>query len=404
MGTKSKTKPWILIAVIVAVVPVAALALVACGLFGITGVFVDTPILTALNIGDTLPLRATVRGTGFSISQTVEWQSSDTSVASVYENGIVTAYAPGDATITATAVGTSISGAINITVNQPREGGSKSAVVSAGDRHSLAIDIYGNLWAWGDNMRGQLGDGTKVSSHVPIQIMQGTTFSQISAGGGHSLAIDTQGNLWTWGASELGQRGNGFSVLINYHLPPFPTHIMPGTKFSQISAGGFHSLAIDTHGNLWAWDSSRWGQIGDGTAGWSDFSPTPVHIMQGIKFSNISTGSAHSLAIDSQNDVWAWGWVGIGADESRALTDINAVSMLSGASSPRLPSSRDVNAFPIRIMQNTELSQISAGGEHSLLIDTQGNLWAWGDNCCGQLGDGTLINRPAPVAIALIEA
>ncbi|MCL2848234.1 MAG: hypothetical protein FWE13_05795, partial [Firmicutes bacterium] len=71
--------------------------------------------------------------------------------------------------------------------------------ISAGRDHTLAIDTSGNLWAWGANWAGQLGNGTRIDRHSPIQIMIGTTFSALSAGGSHSLAIDTSGNLWAWG-------------------------------------------------------------------------------------------------------------------------------------------------------------------------------------------------------------
>ena len=72
--------------------------------------------------------------------------------------------------------------------------------IAAGTDHNLALDQYGNLWAWGRNDFGQLGDGTKTNSNVPIQIMKGHKFKKISAGNNCSAAIDEDGYLYGWGS------------------------------------------------------------------------------------------------------------------------------------------------------------------------------------------------------------
>lgn len=74
--------------------------------------------------------------------------------------------------------------------------------ISAGTEHSLALDSYGNLWAWGRNTRGQIGNGHKISVSRPIQIMRGTKFKKISAGNDGSLAIDEDNKVWQWGRDK----------------------------------------------------------------------------------------------------------------------------------------------------------------------------------------------------------
>lgn len=74
--------------------------------------------------------------------------------------------------------------------------------VAAGTDHNLALDKDGNLWAWGRNDHGQLGDGTTTNSNVPIQIKKGHKFKTISAGSSASAAIDINGNLWAWGSAD----------------------------------------------------------------------------------------------------------------------------------------------------------------------------------------------------------
>ena len=252
--------------------------------------------------------------------------------------------------------------------------------IGGGSSHSLSIDSNGNLWAWGSNIYGQLGNDTTENSLVPIQVMAGTKFKEASAGRSFSLAIDTSGNLWAWGSNFGGQLGDGSTI--NRSLP---VQIKSGTKFIKISAGAYHSLAIDTSNNLWAWGENFYGQLGNGTT--IDKS-LPVQIKSGTKFAKISAGYGHSLAIDSNNLLWAWG--------------CNMDGQLGDGTTTHRNSPVQIKAkmfILIITITTTEFAQISAGFSHSLAIDKNGNLWAWGCNGQGRLGDGTTTYRNSPVQI-----
>src|SRR3989337_2185821 len=144
--------------------------------------------------------------------------------------------------------------------------------IAAGSYHTLAIKSDGTLWAWGYNYAGQLGDGTTSNKTTPVQIGTGTNWSQIAAGGYHTLAIKSDGTLWAWGYNSYGQLGDGASGGGNYKTTP--VQIGTGTNWSQIAAGGYHTLAIQSDGTLWAW-GNYYGQLGDATA-WKE---TPQYIM-----------------------------------------------------------------------------------------------------------------------------
>ena len=144
--------------------------------------------------------------------------------------------------------------------------------IAAGSYHTLAIKSDGTLWAWGYNYSGQLGDGTTSNKTTPVQIGTGTNWSQIAAGGYHTLAIKSDGTLWAWGYNSYGQLGDGASGGGNYKTTP--VQIGTGTNWSQIAAGGYHTLAIKSDGTLWAW-GNYYGQLGDATA-WKE---TPQYIM-----------------------------------------------------------------------------------------------------------------------------
>ncbi|MCL2798529.1 MAG: InlB B-repeat-containing protein, partial [Firmicutes bacterium] len=107
---------------------------------------------------------------------------------------------------------------------------------SGGSAHTIALDKAGNIWAWGSNTAGRLGDGTTVNRSVPTQVTKGTVFLQVAAGVQHNLALDSAGNLWTWGYNGFGQLGDGVvdGKLVDKGTPTLVD--TQGTKFKQISA------------------------------------------------------------------------------------------------------------------------------------------------------------------------
>lgn len=98
--------------------------------------------------------------------------------------------------------------------------------ISTGCYHSLALDVEGNIWSWGSNSFGQLGDGTTTANSSPKQISVDNKFVQIAAGGTHSLALDTNGIIWGWGGNRRYQLGIS-SNKVNYKISPIqmePAH------------------------------------------------------------------------------------------------------------------------------------------------------------------------------------
>jgi alpha-tubulin suppressor-like RCC1 family protein len=288
------------------------------------------------------------------------------------------------------------------------------ASVAAGGEHNLAIDVNGGLWAWGLNYEGQLGDGTTQHRSSPIKVMDGTRFKSIAVGFTFSLAIDTSGGLWAWGNninSELGIGRVGGTRIA-------PTRVKSDTRFTSIAAEGWHSLAIDEDGGLWAWGSNQEGQLGDGT---TQRRNTPIKIKDGTRFRGIAASSFYSLAIDENGDVWAWGnwsWNRKDGDgkvsvvttptkinEGYNFTSITTSKVHSLAIDNRgelwgwgynfygqlgIGKNYDWKTEPTKIQGGTRFVSVSAGHDHSIALDRSGNIWAWGENVCGQIGDGTV--------------
>jgi len=290
----------------------------------------------------------------------VKWSSTNSSIISVDQSGVVKAKKAGSAVITITATdGSNKTAYVEINVPTPTPA-SKPVItqIAAGGNHSLVLFSDGSLYAWGNNSYGQLGDGTNISRNTPVLI--GTGFTQISAGGGHSLALKGSA-LYAWGFNNDGELGDG--TIINKNTP-----VLIGTGFSQISAGILHSLALKGNA-LYAWGINNYGQLGDGS---NIDKHAPVLI--GTGYTQITTKFYYSLALKG-NSLYAWGHNGYGELGDGTVINKNT-PVLIGAG----------------------YTQIAAGGLYSLALQNS-LLYAWGYNNNGQLGDGTNIIKTTPVYI-----
>lgn len=184
---------------------------------------------------------------------------------------------------------------------------SGASSISAGSYHSLASTPSGVV-AWGNNFKGQLGDGTTTDSSSPVEVSGLGVATSISAGSLHSLAMTSTG-VFAWGFNGTGELGDGSTTDSS-----IPVHVksVDGTGFlsdvTHISAGGYFSVAATTTG-VFAWGFGSYGQLGDGN---STSSPLPVQV-QGIGgygylagITAISAGGFHSLVLAPSN-VYAWG-------------------------------------------------------------------------------------------------
>jgi alpha-tubulin suppressor-like RCC1 family protein/glucan-binding YG repeat protein len=239
---------------------------------------------------------------------------------------------------------------------------SNVASVSLRNFHSAAITTSGDLYTWGDNTFGCLGDGTTTNSSKPVKIM--SNIASVSLGDWHSAAITTSGDLYTWGNNCDGQLGDGTDTVSSK-----PVKIM--SDVASVSLGNGHSAAITTNGDLYTWGTNTDGEIGDGTT--TDRS-TPVKIMSDV--ASVSLGNGHSAAITTNGDLYTWGTNTDGEIGDGTTTD---------------------RSTPVKIM--SDVASVSLGYAHSAAITTNGDLYTWGYNQYGQLGDGTTTNRSTPVKI-----
>ena len=254
-----------------------------------------------------------------------------------------------------------------------------------------------STWSISPDKGSQLGrESTTITP--PDSVSRGIRFSQVSAGEYHSLALGSDGNAYAWGTNDYGQLGDG---TITQRTTPVmvrkPADTPADFTYVQVSAGEYHSLALGSDGNAYAWGYNSSGRLGDGT---NTERHAPVRMKmpdrntypdlpKDFTYAQVSAGGQHSLALGSDGNAYGWGYNNRGQLGDGTNTTRYAPVRM------KMP---DRNTYPDLPKDFTYL-QVSAGGQHSLALGSDGNAWAWGYNYDGQLGDGTHTTRYAPVRV-----
>ena len=272
--------------------------------------------------------------------------------------------------------------------------------ISAGYAHSLALGSDGNLYSWGGNTYGQLGrtiSDTTPAASLPgiVTPPTGVRFTQFSAGNGYSLALGSDGNLYSWGSNSTGQLGIGVDDYNSHNAPKKGSMPTDGTKFTQVSAGYYHSLAIGSDGNVYSWGDGTLGQLGrtitnTNTNTLYDGKPLKVNSPVGVtRFTQVIAGGDNSLGLGSDGNFYSWG--------------SNSKNQLARTPTSATPANRPGKVtMPAGITITQVRTEGGYLGGFTLALGSDGNFYSWGSNSKNQLArtptSATPANRPGMVA------
>ncbi|MDG1549831.1 MAG: hypothetical protein P8Q94_07270, partial [Candidatus Poseidoniaceae archaeon] len=254
------------------------------------------------------------------------------------------------------------------------------ATISAGAYNTCAIldnSLYtGTASCWGDGFTNALANGGTTSTSVPTETDDFGLRSpvSISVGYQHGCAILDDGSVSCWGAGNVGQIGNGLggqggSDPSLTRLSPEPTSgFGQGRTAVAISAGSAHTCAILNTGEVSCWGYGDAGRLGHGSTSSMNI-PTETASLSPHQAIAISAGYDHTCAILDNGEVSCWGMNNYGQ-----LGDGTTINR-------NIPTQ-------IQVSLGSKAVAISAGVRHTCAILDNGEVYCWGDNQYGQLGDG----------------
>ena len=279
---------------------------------------------------------------------------------------------------------------------------------------------YG-LFALGDNGNGQLGFGDYANRGIPELIPGLPEPVAFAAGLGHSLVAGSDGNLYVFGTGTHGQLGLGDN---SPQTTPVVNPVLSGEsiRIAALSGGDFHSLAVTTSGELYAFGRNNNAQLGDPSL--NDRVYTPVRVMEDVRIVEVSAGWGDSLVLSEEGDVYKLGWIPeltpekivstwpederpIAISEGSAyaliLTDKGKVYSFGHGGQGRLGHGDEEYQWAPKWIEGLPADDpaiaVHAGGTSSMVITASGDVYVFGDNQHGQLGLGDTTHRLAPTRV-----
>ncbi len=257
------------------------------------------------------------------------------------------------------------------------------AEVGTSNSTVYALLTNGSVYAWGTGTRGQLGDGGSTSSFtIPVQVKfpAGVTIASIAVNSDPwdtAFAIDTTGHVWGWGA-------NGSADLCLGNATEYRTPVeLPLTDVTAVAGAADHAI-YDAGGGLYSCGEGIYGELGDGTTKGSKV-PVRVTGLSGASVTALVAGFGNTGALLSDGDYYDWG--------------LNSQGQLGNGTTGQ---SSDV---PVQVTLPDPVTQAFEGGNapgdgQTLVLLSDGSVYAWGADGASQLGNGKQVAEPSPVKIS----
>jgi alpha-tubulin suppressor-like RCC1 family protein len=223
-----------------------------------------------------------------------------------------------------------------------------------------------------------------LSMNTPVSVGNLNNAIAVAAGADHSMALLNDGTIQSWGANGAGQLGDG-SILGNPNA--LKGRLTPGPvigidNVAAITIGLYHSGALDQNGAVWTWGDNRMWQLGNGDN--DDGSTIPSDSSVPLKIAEEKFGNNQIISVS------AGYFFTLAADSQGnvwAWGD-NEFGQLG------LDTATTSSKEPIKVEQIGDIKAVAAGAYHSVALDNDGYVWTWGDNLYGQLGGGTFTENP----------
>jgi len=376
---------------------------------------------TYLKVGEQLQLNIDTSKTTVAIGN-ITWTSYDETVAKVDSNGKVTAIGEGFTTVYAkeSKYGLMAMAVINVS----KQNTETYAQIENGDRYTVILKEDGTVWATGYNVVGQLGDGSIINSTEPVQVKTSdkeylTNVIKISVGINHTLALTKDGEVYAWGGNTYGQLGNN-STENKYYASRVLD--VDGTGYLNnivdISAGSAFSTFLKNDGNVYSVGYNLDGRLGIGNLAHQQIAKEAL-ISDII---DIASGNGNEIALKTNGRIYGWGYNGNGQLALNNTVNQSIPQLSTGANTveisasgyttlakvttgevygvgyngkgqmPGLAAKSHSNyqkiTLPSQVTGSVKVKHIYSSVNNTTLLLTDGTIWTSGENVSGQIGTG----------------
>ncbi|XP_047031157.1 probable E3 ubiquitin-protein ligase HERC2 [Helicoverpa zea] len=255
---------------------------------------------------------------------------------------------------------------------------------NSGGKHCLALSADGDVYSWGEGEDGKLGHGNRVSYDRPklITALSGLEVVAIACGGAHSACLTARGRIYTWGKGRYGRLGHGDS---EDQLVPKLVDALSSYRVVDVACGSgdAQTLCITDDDNVWSWGDGDYGKLGRGGSEGCKL-PMRIDCLKGLRVVKVECGSQFSVALCQCGSVYTWG-----------KGDYHRLGHGSYEHVRR----------PMRVtgMQGKTIVSIATGSLHCVACTDNGEVYTWGDNDEGQLGDGTTLAAQRPRLLMALQ-
>lgn len=255
---------------------------------------------------------------------------------------------------------------------------------NSGGKHCLALSADGDVYSWGEGEDGKLGHGNRVSYDRPklVTALSGMEVVAIACGGAHSACLTARGRIYTWGKGRYGRLGHGDS---EDQLVPKMVEALTTFRVIDVACGSgdAQTLCITDDDTVWSWGDGDYGKLGRG--GYEGCKlPMRIECLKGLRVVKVECGSQFSVALCRCGSVYTWG-----------KGDYHRLGH----------GSYDHVRKPMRVtgMQGKVIVSIATGSLHCVACTDTGEVYTWGDNDEGQLGDGTTLAAQRPRLLLALQ-
>jgi len=264
--------------------------------------------------------------------------------------------------------------------------------VGTNGNYTCTIASDNLAYCWGDNAYGQLGNSSTAQSNIPVQVnisgvLSGKTIKQISAGANHACAIASDSLAYCWGSDTYGRLGDNTTTQTSVPVAVYASGVLSSKTILAISAGTYHTCAIASDNLAYCWGYNASGQLGNNSTTQSQV-PVAVDtsgVLSGKTIKSISVGNGHSCVVASDNKAYCWG------------SNSNGQLGNNSYSNSLVPVAVDTSG----VLAGKTVTSIAASTQlHTCVTTSEYRAYCWGHDNDGRLGDLTTIQSPVPVAVS----